>query len=161
MFGTESCLPIYGLQDAGKILFKNDTSWLNARHRGEVREKERSLQSLPFLILFFFFVFIIIYCLSFLWLIISTLFPSFFWPIVSSSKSFPFVPLFDHFFFYILSFHFLSLFDHLYPCKSTWETAACFLSVDPQTIPQRAVWKTLPGWIMLTRRHAHEVKSRI
>ena len=36
VFGTETCLPVYRLQDAGRILFKNDTSWMKARHNGEV-----------------------------------------------------------------------------------------------------------------------------
>jgi hypothetical protein len=26
-------------------------------------------------------------------------------------------------------------------------------------VPQRAVWKALPGWVMLTRRHAEEVRT--
>ena len=41
MFGTESCLPIYGLQEAGRILFEHDTSWLHARHKGEVSVRVR------------------------------------------------------------------------------------------------------------------------
>ena len=28
---------MYGLQEAGRILFEHDTSWLSARHKGEVR----------------------------------------------------------------------------------------------------------------------------
>ena len=75
VFGTESCLPIYTLQDAGKILFKEDISWLQARKTPE----------------------------------------------------------------------------------SQWESAACFQSVDQTIIPQKYVWKALPGWIMLTRRHAVEI----
>ena len=75
VFGTESCLPMYTLQDAGKILFKEDISWLQARKTPE----------------------------------------------------------------------------------SQWESAACFQSVDKTIIPQKYVWKALPGWIMLTRRHAVEI----
>jgi len=41
--------------------------------------------------------------------------------------------------------------------KSNWETGACFLAVDPTLIPPRAVWKTIPGWMMLNRRHAAEI----
>ena len=72
VFGTESCLPIWPLQEAGARLFRRDTSWLLARHGGE----------------------------------------------------------------------------------STWETAACFRTVDKAVVPPGAVWKSLPGWVMLTRRHA-------
>jgi hypothetical protein len=31
------------------------------------------------------------------------------------------------------------------------------MSVDKALIPPKAVWKALPGWVMLTRRHAEEV----
>lgn len=41
--------------------------------------------------------------------------------------------------------------------KTNWETGACFRSVDPAVIPPRAVWKTIPGWMMLNRRHAAEI----
>ena len=75
VFGTETCLPMYTLQETGKILFKEDISWLQARKTPE----------------------------------------------------------------------------------SQWESAACFLSVDQSIIPQKNVWKALPGWIMLTRRHAVEI----
>ena len=33
----------------------------------------------------------------------------------------------------------------------------CFQAVDQTVIPPRAVWKALPGWICLTRRHACEI----
>lgn len=75
VFGTESCLPMYSLQETGKILFKDDMSWLQARNTPE----------------------------------------------------------------------------------SQWESAACFQSLDQTIIPQKNVWKSLPGWIMLTRRHAVEI----
>ena len=75
VFGTETCLPMYKLQDAGKLLFKEDKSWLQARKTPE----------------------------------------------------------------------------------SQWESAACFQSVDQSIIPQKYVWKSLPGWIMLTRKHAIEI----
>ena len=41
--------------------------------------------------------------------------------------------------------------------KSNWETEACFRAVDATVIPPRSVWKTIPGWMMLTRRHAAEI----
>ena len=37
VFGTETCLPIYPLTQAGQMLFRRDTSWLEPRHTGEVR----------------------------------------------------------------------------------------------------------------------------
>ena len=33
VFGTESCLPMYPLQQAGERLFSCDGSWLSARHQ--------------------------------------------------------------------------------------------------------------------------------
>lgn len=41
--------------------------------------------------------------------------------------------------------------------KTNWESAACFRSVDSSMIPPKAVWKTIPGWMMLNRRHAAEI----
>lgn len=75
VFGTESCLPIYNLQHAARLLYAEDKSWLDAFHEG----------------------------------------------------------------------------------KTNWERAACFTSVDDRVVPPKAVWKAIPGWIMLTRRHAAEV----
>jgi len=75
VFGTESCLPIYNLQHAARLLYAEDKSWLDAFHEG----------------------------------------------------------------------------------KTNWERAACFASVDDRVVPPNAVWKAIPGWIMLTRRHAAEV----
>jgi len=40
---------------------------------------------------------------------------------------------------------------------SNWENGAQFMSVDQTMIPQKAVWKTIPGWMMLNRRHAAEI----
>ncbi len=75
VFGTESCLPIYNLQEAAHRLFADDKSWLDAFHEG----------------------------------------------------------------------------------KTSWERAACFVAVDDRVVPPKAVWKAIPGWIMLTRRHAAEI----
>jgi len=75
VFGTESCLPIYNLQQAAHLLYADDKSWLDAFHEG----------------------------------------------------------------------------------KSNWERAACFASVDDRVVPPKAVWKAIPGWVMLTRQHAAEV----
>lgn len=36
VFGTESCVPICTLQDTGASLFRSDSSWMKARHTGEV-----------------------------------------------------------------------------------------------------------------------------
>jgi len=41
--------------------------------------------------------------------------------------------------------------------KSNWEAGACFRAVDSRIVPPMAVWKAIPGWVMLTRRHAAEV----
>lgn len=41
--------------------------------------------------------------------------------------------------------------------KSTWETQTCFRSVNDKIIPPNVVWKCIPGWIMLSRRHAAEI----
>jgi hypothetical protein len=75
VFGTESCLPIYNLNDTGKFLYNDNKSWLDAFSNG----------------------------------------------------------------------------------KDNWERNNCFLSVKDNVIPIRAVWKSIPGWIMLTRYHAAEI----
>lgn len=75
IFATESCVPLYGLDHIGQVLFKEDASWLNAFNRG----------------------------------------------------------------------------------KSNWETQTCFRSVNDKVIPPNVVWKCIPGWIMLNRRHAAEI----
>ena len=36
VFGTESCVPICTLQETGASLFRRDSSWMKARHTGEV-----------------------------------------------------------------------------------------------------------------------------
>lgn len=41
--------------------------------------------------------------------------------------------------------------------KSSWEAGHCFEPVDKTIIPHSALWKALPGWIMLTRRHACDI----
>lgn len=41
--------------------------------------------------------------------------------------------------------------------ESKWEAACCFHAVDPEVIPPEAVWKALPGWILMSWRHAYEV----
>ena len=38
--------------------------------------------------------------------------------------------------------------------KHRFEEVNCFRAVDAETIPASAVWKSIPGWIMLTRKHA-------
>jgi hypothetical protein len=38
--------------------------------------------------------------------------------------------------------------------KNPFEEATCFKAVDSSIIPQTSVWKSIPGWIMLCRRHA-------
>lgn len=48
VFGTETCLPVRTLQDAGEMLFKSDTSWLNARHAGEVSTVRVLLRCTPY-----------------------------------------------------------------------------------------------------------------
>ena len=40
---------------------------------------------------------------------------------------------------------------------SAWARQHCFAAVDDKVVPPKAVWKSIPGWIMLTRRHAAEV----
>eukprot|EP01036_Dinobryon_divergens_P022065 gene22065-30299_t len=75
IFLTESCVPIYDLQDLGDRLFQDDCSWMDAFH----------------------------------------------------------IP------------------------QSKWEKAACFDSVDSRIIPPEAVWKAVPGWIALNRKHAMEI----
>ena len=47
--------------------------------------------------------------------------------------------------------------DAFHQGKSNWERASCFAAVDDKVVPPKAVWKSIPGWIMLTRRHAAEV----
>jgi hypothetical protein len=41
--------------------------------------------------------------------------------------------------------------------KNNWESQACFRAVNEKVIPPKNVWKTIPGWIMLNRRHAAEI----
>lgn len=43
--------------------------------------------------------------------------------------------------------------------ESSWERGRCFEAVDGRIIPRGAVWKALPGWIMLTRRHALDISG--
>eukprot|EP01038_Epipyxis_sp_PR26KG_P015105 gene15105-20323_t len=45
--------------------------------------------------------------------------------------------------------------------NDNWEAGACFYSVDTNRIPIKAVWKSLPGWIMLTRKHSIEIVNLI
>lgn len=45
--------------------------------------------------------------------------------------------------------------------ESTWERGNCFLSIDSNVIPKEAIWKSLPGWILLSRRHAEEILALI
>lgn len=90
--------------------------------------------------------------------------------ILHSYSSFLFFILVCYFTFLFFTFHssFLfftlvsfSFFVFISLFQSSWEKAACFLSVDQSIIPQRAVWKSLPGWIMLNRRHAEEVRTNV
>lgn len=41
--------------------------------------------------------------------------------------------------------------------KDGFEESSCFRTVDSRTVPYRCVWKALPGWVMLTRRHVAEL----
>ena len=41
--------------------------------------------------------------------------------------------------------------------KNNWEVESCFRSVASSIIPPNLVWKCIPGWIMLNRRHAAEI----
>lgn len=43
--------------------------------------------------------------------------------------------------------------------KTTYEDHKCFWAVDSKLIPSEYVWKSLPGWIMLTRKHAEAIIS--
>lgn len=45
--------------------------------------------------------------------------------------------------------------------ESSWERGNCFLSIDTTIIPKEAIWKSLPGWIMLSRRHAEEIVALV
>eukprot|EP01039_Chlorochromonas_danica_P011224 gene11224-12521_t len=47
--------------------------------------------------------------------------------------------------------------DAYHTPKNKYEAAHCFQAVDKEVIPSKAVWKSLPGWIMLTRAHAEEI----
>lgn len=47
--------------------------------------------------------------------------------------------------------------DARHEAETKWERLASFDAVDNEIIPREAVWKALPGWIMLTRKHAEEV----
>lgn len=44
---------------------------------------------------------------------------------------------------------------------STWERGSCFLPIDANIIPKESIWKSLPGWIMLSRRHGEEILALI
>lgn len=43
--------------------------------------------------------------------------------------------------------------------EDKFEAATCFGAVDDSIFPRSAVWKSLPGWIMLTWRHVYEIVS--
>lgn len=43
--------------------------------------------------------------------------------------------------------------------KHAFEEQKCFWAVDSNMIPQDYVWKSLPGWVMLTRKHAQAIVS--
>ena len=43
--------------------------------------------------------------------------------------------------------------------KHAFEEHKCFWAVDKNIIPQEYVWKSLPGWVMLTRKHAEAIIS--
>jgi hypothetical protein len=45
--------------------------------------------------------------------------------------------------------------------RSSWEAGRCFGAVDTTIIPREAIWKSLPGWIMLTRHHASEIVALV
>jgi hypothetical protein len=77
VLGTESCLPVTTLQEAGDQLFAEEVSWLQAYHKG----------------------------------------------------------------------------------KHSFEEHKCFWAVDRTLIPPEYVWKSLPGWVMLTRKHAEAIIS--
>ena len=81
--------------------------------------------------------------------------------ILHSYSSFLFFILICYFTFLFFTLVSFSFFVFISLFQSSWEKAACFLSVDQSIIPQRAVWKSLPGWIMLTRRHAEEVRTNV
>lgn len=77
VLGTESCLPIMTLKEAGDLLFAEEVSWLQAYHKA----------------------------------------------------------------------------------KHTYEEQKCFWAVDRTMIPPEYVWKSLPGWVTLTRKHAEAIIS--
>ena len=77
VLGTESCIPIMTLKEAGDRLFAEEVSWLQAYHKG----------------------------------------------------------------------------------KHTYEEQKCFWAVDRTLIPPEYVWKALPGWVTLTRKHAEAITS--
>ncbi|KAJ1442680.1 hypothetical protein B484DRAFT_414710, partial [Ochromonadaceae sp. CCMP2298] len=41
--------------------------------------------------------------------------------------------------------------------QGTWEAGTCFRAVGADIVPPKAVCKSLPGWVLLTRKHAAEV----
>lgn len=43
--------------------------------------------------------------------------------------------------------------------KHSYEEQKCFWAVDRDLIPPEYVWKSLPGWVMLTRKHAEAIIS--
>ena len=43
--------------------------------------------------------------------------------------------------------------------KNKFEEMHCFRAVNDQIIPASYVWKCIPGWMMLTRRHAVEINQ--
>lgn len=43
--------------------------------------------------------------------------------------------------------------------EDKFEAASCFGAVDSSIFPRSSVWKSLPGWVMLTWRHVHEIVS--
>mmetsp|Transcript_38500 Transcript_38500/g.39185 ORF Transcript_38500/g.39185 Transcript_38500/m.39185 type:complete len:414 (-) Transcript_38500:96-1337(-) len=51
----------------------------------------------------------------------------------------------------------LSWLDCYHRPKDGFEDSSCFRTVNASIIPPQCVWKSLPGWIMLTRSHALEI----
>lgn len=51
----------------------------------------------------------------------------------------------------------MSWLDTYHRPKNNFEESSCFLTVDPKVIPRQTVWKALPGWILLTRKHAADI----
>ena len=41
--------------------------------------------------------------------------------------------------------------------KNAYDEIHCFRSVRPDIIPSKSVWKSFPGWIALTRKHAEDI----